>query len=247
MTIVTNIDHQRIVALNNLGVNLLERKHFLKAKQHFRDILDVLKSSLGSQDQKLQDMTEEKLHEVLLLLPIKDEARPTIERFQRGSIVTLRNDLNFSYMKQLLEKGPNAMLGATMRISEAQCNCCEDSHSFDIECAIILYNLGLACYFQHRQENQAPHLSAPLQSCCRLLELTVNALSPRPECDCFQLCNLLFIRTIVVANHWHVLLEAGDTEGAAIMAALFQENRTATLSFINKLPCSHCPQGASAA
>ena len=246
MTTSTTVDHKRIVALNNIGVTLLERKSYSKAENHFRDVLGVLKCSLGPQNENTRVLMEAKLHDAIRLLPINDAENCKNDSCQQ-SIMTLRNDMNFAYMKQLLEKGPSAMLGAFMRISEVQCTCCEQSRSSDTECAIILYNFGLAYYFQYKQENEKAYSTTLLQSCSKLFEFTMNALTMRAGTDYFQLCNLYFIRSVVLANHWHVLSEAGDTESAACAAAHFQENRTTALFLINDIPFGHCPLGASAA
>lgn len=198
--------YKGIIALNNIGVTLLERACYRQAMTVFKSAIHLMKNIFG--DEHIQEHqsdlrdTERHLqlaHKVLAssLLHGSTSYPQKIAGFE-----ICFGDMNFTAMKSLLQQNAKSSVGVPLRIGDM---CVQEIYlgqDTDLETAILMYNMGLSYQFAADEATDPSSICDMLSGCRRLFQFAASILLARSEVCCggIDLLCVLFASSLVLAN-----------------------------------------------
>ena len=210
------------IAMNNIGVSLLERSCYTQALETLRDALFTLKYGLNATD----DIDcAEPCHEVAEKLQRATHRLMNPEP-QQGSIQIdfISSECLAAKALNALKRGPSSHEACAIRIDT--CNHETLASYPTVETAILLHNFAIS----YLCLASAPHFTRPghLKGAMTLLAASYNVLQTyRHECACDSIpaYNLLSLESIVLGSLIAVLIDANQTDQARMM---FEEYKNLT-------------------
>lgn len=222
-------DYRAAIALNNMGVSLLERACYRQAMETLQDGIHVMKevfrpdrSAAGSSsevDFKLHQAAQRVASPVRMCTP-----------WLNVSLQTLSFDLSLSPVLNYLRESPSTTCFLPIRIDlPPECGFGDFRlHEPDFESAIILYNFGVANLLLSKVASGT--VSEKLRgNAMSILNLASSVLSKRSSLcdDTLEEASLLQLGLMVFHTIIQVLVDAGDDLEASIVYERYDRLRDA--------------------
>jgi hypothetical protein len=154
-------DYNAAIVLNNIGVDLLERRCYEQAAMTLRDAISVTKAVLRRllSASAASESNDSLAVEAMVQRANKQRARPnSMERKSYYRIVNLADNYSDILVEEQNDDSSRESI-FPIRIDDVSCDACSPGriNDRDIQCVIILHNLGLANLCLARVSNQSPN------------------------------------------------------------------------------------------
>lgn len=195
------------LALNNIGVSLLERKCYSQAMTTLHEALHTLKGSLSDSEEHATNTTPEKIKNAMhcIMHPTPMESSIHLDVLSSDSLAPAAI--------QAVIRGPSPREGYAIRVD----NCDPEAFNYDqsFDTAILLYNLAIAYLCVSTIPNQA-RSSELTRNALTLFSASYSVLQKYKEEEDSH-TNLLFLELIILRNLVAVLEETNEINAAKSM------------------------------
>jgi tetratricopeptide (TPR) repeat protein len=240
-------DYRGAVALNNMGVYLLERGAYRSALETLKDAIAVMKTVFPAQNYDHNTAWRAEISDKLKAAH-KRIAKPEVVQCSMPLEVNSFDDDEFDVMKDSLRYGPSASMFFPVRVAISDMDI--ESRNIDVESAMLLYNFGIAHLCMSRVAIKASHKLQ--EGALRLFDLSRSILSSQyHKCeDSMQQTRILLLSASVMNNIVQVLNEQGNIEQAVEVFSALQNLSSAVEQLEEDEPesiCDICVRAAAAA
>ena len=206
-------DYRAVVALNNMGVTLLERRCHRDAMATFKDALDLM-ADIRPVSQKLKRLSAIERNELLQKAtrctvrsaPVSESTSPT-----SFDLTVLSQDNSPEAVSVALHTVPSGSSGFALLIEFDECTI-----NLSIDTAILLHNCSVACRMQSLATKKKTKASQLLERAYKLTQVSNNILSQESDIlvDELELERASIVSLLVLQDLMQLSSQRGDKDTA---------------------------------